>query len=86
VTERTTDPADPVWSRESIESPCVRLCVIEPASRLCMGCLRSIDEIAAWTRMSPEERRRIMDTLSERAARIRPVRRGGRAGRRMPEG
>jgi predicted Fe-S protein YdhL (DUF1289 family) len=47
-----------------------------------MGCLRSIDEIAAWTRMSDAERRRIMAELPGRADRIRPVRRGGRAARR----
>jgi hypothetical protein len=74
--------SEPVWSREPIESPCVRLCVVEPESRLCMGCLRSIDEIAAWTRMSDVERRRIMAELPGRADRIRPVRRGGRAARR----
>jgi predicted Fe-S protein YdhL (DUF1289 family) len=81
-----TNRPDPVWSREAIESPCVRLCVVEPASRLCMGCLRSIDEIAAWTRMTAEERRRIMGELPGRAERIKPVRRGGRAARRPAQG
>lgn len=72
---------DPVWSRETIASPCVRLCVIEPSSRLCMGCHRSIDEIAAWTRMTDDERRAIMEALPDRAGQVKPARRGGRAAR-----
>ncbi|WP_103173389.1 DUF1289 domain-containing protein [Paracoccus sp. SY] len=30
-----------------IESPCIKVCVIDPATRLCTGCWRSLDEIAA---------------------------------------
>lgn len=78
--------AEPVWSRTEIESPCVRLCVIEPVSRLCLGCHRSIDEISAWTRMTPEERRTIMAVLPGRAEQMKPVRRGGHAARIVPKG
>jgi len=67
-------------SGEPIESPCVKLCVVEPESRLCIGCLRSIDEIAAWGTMAPEERRRVMAELPERRGRL-TRRKGGRAGR-----
>lgn len=49
-----------------IESPCIKVCVIDPASRLCTGCLRSLDEIAAWTSLPPETRRRIMAELPAR--------------------
>ncbi len=72
---------DEVWRRERIESPCVRLCVIHPEARICMGCRRSLDEIARWSDMSPEERRAVMAELPGRAGRIAPRRRGGRAGR-----
>ncbi|ARE39698.1 hypothetical protein RGUI_1557 [Rhodovulum sp. P5] len=51
----------------AIETPCVQICNVDRESRLCIGCLRSIDEIAAWTRMSPEERRRVMDDLPGRS-------------------
>jgi predicted Fe-S protein YdhL (DUF1289 family) len=47
-------------------SPCIRICAIEPATGLCVGCGRSLDEIARWSRMSDEERRRIMNELAER--------------------
>lgn len=48
-------------------SPCVNICVIDPQSRLCTGCLRSIEEITAWSRMSEAERRALMAELPARA-------------------
>jgi predicted Fe-S protein YdhL (DUF1289 family) len=76
--------SDEIWRREEIESPCVKVCVIHPESRLCTGCLRTIDEIGAWSRMTREDRRAVMDTLEAR----RPMlakRRGGRAARVAPK-
>ncbi|MDJ0825418.1 MAG: DUF1289 domain-containing protein [Rhodobacter sp.] len=72
---------DDIWSRDEIESPCVRICVVHPAARLCTGCLRSIDEIAQWSKMTAEERRAVMADLPSRAGLLRQ-RRGGRAARR----
>ena len=72
--------ADEVWKRDEVESPCIKVCVIQPDTRLCTGCARSIDEITNWSRMSPDERRRVMEDLSRRD--VAPKgRRGGRAGR-----
>ena len=71
---------DEVWTRQEIESPCVRICVVHPETRLCTGCLRSVDEISRWSRMTPEERRSVMDDLPARAG-LLTRRRGGRAGR-----
>ena len=73
---------DEVWRRDEIESPCIKLCVIDPATRHCMGCHRTIDEIGAWSRLTPEDRRRVMDALPARAAAAKPVRKGGRSARR----
>ncbi|MFU8864186.1 MAG: DUF1289 domain-containing protein [Rhodobacterales bacterium] len=69
-----------IWKRDEIESPCIKICVIHPAERLCTGCLRSIDEITEWSRMTPDVRRAIMEELPERASRLKQ-RRGGRAAR-----
>lgn len=71
---------DDIWSRDEIESPCVKICVVHPESRLCTGCLRTIDEIGAWSRMSPEARRTVMAELPSRAGQL-TKRRGGRAAR-----
>ncbi len=71
---------DDIWSRDEIESPCVKICVVHPESRLCTGCLRTIDEIGAWSRMTPEARRDVMAELPARAG-LLSKRRGGRAAR-----
>ncbi|HWA89654.1 MAG TPA: DUF1289 domain-containing protein [Rhizomicrobium sp.] len=47
-------------------SPCIKVCVIDPASRLCKGCGRTLDEIARWGGMTDGERARIMAALPER--------------------
>ncbi|MFT6532992.1 MAG: putative Fe-S protein YdhL (DUF1289 family) [Limimaricola cinnabarinus] len=72
--------SDEVWQRAEIESPCVKLCAIHPETRLCLGCARSMEEIAAWGRMVPEERARIMAELPTREAAPKG-RRGGRKAR-----
>jgi predicted Fe-S protein YdhL (DUF1289 family) len=74
------DPSDKIWQRAEIESPCIKVCVIHPDSRVCVGCHRTIDEIGAWSRMTPDARSAVMAELPGRASLLRQ-RRGGRAGR-----
>lgn len=71
---------EPVWNRDEIQSPCVRICVVHPTARICTGCNRTIDEIRDWSRMTSEERRVIMEELPSRSSMLRK-RRGGRAAR-----
>ncbi|TCP61998.1 hypothetical protein EV663_103186 [Rhodovulum bhavnagarense] len=47
-------------------TPCIDICRIDPETRLCAGCARSMDEIAAWSRLSDTERSRIMAELPNR--------------------
>ncbi|MEL6915867.1 MAG: DUF1289 domain-containing protein [Pseudomonadota bacterium] len=72
--------SETVWSREEVESPCVKLCTIHPVEKICIGCLRSLDEIGGWGGMTPEARRAVMAELPSRAPRLK-TRRGGRASR-----
>lgn len=72
--------SDNVWKRDEIDSPCIKVCVIHPETRLCTGCLRTIDEIGAWSLMSPEARRAVMAELPARAPQI-TQRKGGRDAR-----
>ena len=51
-----------------IETPCTKVCVVDPASRLCVGCGRSLEEIGRWTVMTADERRCIMAELPQRLA------------------
>ena len=72
--------SDDIWARREVDSPCTKICVIHSEERLCVGCFRSIEEIANWSRLTPEERRTIMADLTARAPRL-AKRRGGRLGR-----
>jgi predicted Fe-S protein YdhL (DUF1289 family) len=47
-------------------SPCTRVCVIDPATGLCEGCGRTLDEIAGWAAMSDGDRLAIMARLEPR--------------------
>lgn len=71
---------DEIWKRAETDSPCVKLCVIHPQSRTCVGCFRTIDEISSWSRLSAQERQEIMAALPGRAGTI-TTRRGGRMAR-----
>lgn len=52
----------------AIESPCIKVCVIDRGSGLCTGCRRSLEEIARWGSMTPAERRTVMEALPGRVA------------------
>ncbi len=62
----------------AIETPCVKVCTVDPAAGLCIGCGRTLTEIGDWTRYSDETRRRIMEELPGRLARVpaRPANEG----------
>jgi predicted Fe-S protein YdhL (DUF1289 family) len=49
-----------------IETPCVKICTLDARRGFCLGCGRTIDEIARWGGMSAAERGRIMNELPER--------------------
>ena len=49
-------------------SPCISVCMMSPDTGLCLGCWRTIDEIAAWSRLDVEARRTIWARIEQRAA------------------
>lgn len=51
-----------------VDSPCINVCRMDPASGLCLGCLRNIDEIAAWSRLDDEARRAVLGRIEQRRA------------------
>jgi hypothetical protein len=53
-----------------MKSPCIKICQIDQASRMCTGCLRTLDEIAAWASYSDAERQRVLDDLAARSAHL----------------
>jgi uncharacterized protein len=56
-----TDEATPV------PSPCISVCRMNPASGLCEGCLRTLDEIAAWGGMSESGKREVWQRIEQRS-------------------
>lgn len=51
-------------------SPCVGVCTINSQTQLCDGCLRTLDEIAAWWDYSPSEKKIVLDALANRLTRL----------------
>ena len=70
-------------NQPSIETPCVKICVVDPETGFCIGCGRTRAEIGGWLGMSAGERRNVMAELPDRVANLtrRKSRRGGRTGR-----
>ncbi len=49
-----------------IESACVKICTLDARSGQCLGCGRTVDEIARWSAMSAAERGKVMGELPAR--------------------
>jgi predicted Fe-S protein YdhL (DUF1289 family) len=58
----------------SPHSPCLGICLMDPRTRMCRGCLRTIDEIAGWYAASPAGKRAILERLAARRAAAEPGR------------
>ena len=52
----------------SKESPCIAVCMMDPKTKLCFGCGRTLPEIARWHRMETAERLAVMEGLAARMA------------------
>ncbi len=70
----------PVWRRSEPDSPCQTICLIDPATRLCIGCNRTADEISGWARMTSEARLALKAELPNRRPAV-AKRKGGRSKR-----
>jgi predicted Fe-S protein YdhL (DUF1289 family) len=49
-----------------IKTPCIKVCVVDGPSGHCLGCGRTLNEIARWARLSDAERDQIMALLPPR--------------------
>ncbi|MBI4275937.1 MAG: DUF1289 domain-containing protein [Rhizobiales bacterium] len=54
-----------------IASPCTKICVLDSASGVCLGCGRSTDEIERWLNYTSAERAHVMASLPKRLAALR---------------
>ena len=67
-----SDAPAPSGPPKPIATPCVKVCVVDGESGLCLGCQRTLTEVAGWARLSDAERAAIMAELPARRSRIRP--------------
>lgn len=62
------NPAPPPAVERRAHSPCIGICRMDGDNRYCAGCLRTIDEIAAWSTATEEMRWSILHLVEERRA------------------
>jgi predicted Fe-S protein YdhL (DUF1289 family) len=65
---RLHDRAQQVLALDSVHvpSPCVSICVINPNSGLCEGCLRNLEEVAGWGQMPSVQQREVWERIKGR--------------------
>jgi predicted Fe-S protein YdhL (DUF1289 family) len=62
---------------KAIATPCVQVCAVDGESGLCLGCFRTLKEIAGWRAMGEEARAEVMAELPDRRSRVDPTKLGG---------
>lgn len=50
----------------AVPSPCMNVCRMDEATGWCAGCLRTIDEIAAWSQLGEDDKRAVWAQLRVR--------------------
>ena len=60
------DSADQAMT--SVPSPCNSICTIDAKLGVCIGCYRTLDEIASWMRYSDDRKREVVRSLPARRA------------------
>ncbi len=49
-----------------VPSPCRNVCEMDPESGLCRGCGRTLQEIAEWLEMTPEQKLATLERVAQR--------------------
>lgn len=57
----------------AVVTPCIKVCVVDGASSLCLGCFRTLSEIGGWSGLTDAERAAVMADLPLRRNRIDPA-------------
>ena len=50
-----------------VPSPCKNVCQMDRESGLCVGCQRTLREIADWLEMTPEQKLAVLERVAQRA-------------------
>jgi predicted Fe-S protein YdhL (DUF1289 family) len=67
-------------SGAAVPSPCINVCRMDATTGLCAGCLRTIEEIAAWGSLDDAAKREVWQRITQRRASsvASPANAGGR--------
>ncbi|MFT4913686.1 MAG: putative Fe-S protein YdhL (DUF1289 family) [Brevundimonas sp.] len=57
----------------SIATPCTKVCIVDGATSLCLGCYRTLGEIGGWSGLSDDQRAEVMADLPRRRADNEPA-------------
>jgi predicted Fe-S protein YdhL (DUF1289 family) len=57
---------------KDIVTPCIQVCIVDGESGYCLGCYRTLTEVAGWLRLTAGARAALMAELPDRRSRIRP--------------
>ncbi len=55
---------------EPIKSPCIKVCMVDASTGWCLGCGRTLKEIASWTKLGDDGREAVLGALPERTRRL----------------
>jgi len=50
----------------AVQSPCVEICQLDPVSGMCLGCFRTMDEIASWIELTDIEKQSVLFNAQKR--------------------
>lgn len=54
----------------ALKSPCTEVCKFDGKTTLCVGCLRTLEEIRGWNKMTDHRRHQIINERSKRVAKL----------------
>jgi hypothetical protein len=63
---------------QAVPSPCIDVCRIDAGTGWCEGCSRTIEEIAQWSALDADAKRRVWDLLLQRRAQAMAISKGAR--------
>lgn len=73
----TVTPAPRPGPPRAIATPCVKVCIVDGPTGLCLGCFRSLQEIGGWSSLTDDQRATIMSELPARRGLVDPAKLGG---------
>jgi predicted Fe-S protein YdhL (DUF1289 family) len=63
---RVAEMAPQAGEGKHVPSPCQSVCIMHPTTGWCEGCMRTLDEIAAWSRMDNPAKLAVWSQLPQR--------------------